>query len=98
MIGSLFYLTTSRPDIIFAFCLCARFQSCPKEFHLMAIKHIFRYLKGTLNYDFWYCKSHDFALIDFLDADFVGCRIDRKSTSGTCHFLGKCLVFGSTKS
>jgi hypothetical protein len=92
MIGSLLYLTASRPDIMFSVCLCARFQSCPKESHLIAVKRIFRYLLGTIDLGLWYPKSNSFDLISYTDADFSGCKIDRKSTSGTCHFLGHSLV------
>jgi hypothetical protein len=92
MIGSLLYLTASRPDIMFSLCLCARFQSCPKESHLIAVKRIFRYLFGTIDLGLWYPKSNSFDLISYTDADFAGCKIDRKSTSGTCHFLGHSLV------
>jgi hypothetical protein len=92
MIGSLLYLTASRPDIMFSVCLCARFQSCPKESHLIAVKRIFRYLLGTIDLGLWYPKSNSFDLISYTDADFAGCKIDRKSTSGTCHFLGHSLV------
>ena len=77
---------------MFVICLCARFQLCPKEFHLFAVKRIFRYLKGTLNYDLWYPKYHDFALISFSDAEFVGYSVNRKSSSGSYHFLSRCLV------
>ena len=91
MIGSLLYLTASRPDIMFVVCLCAHFQFCPKESYLNAVKRIFRYLMGILNYDFWYPKCHEFILCDFLDADFGEYRIDRKSTSDTCHFFGNYL-------
>ncbi|WJZ90882.1 hypothetical protein VitviT2T_009997 [Vitis vinifera] len=92
MIGSLLYLTASRPDIMYSVCLCARFQSCPKESHLSAVKRILRYLKGTMNIGLWYPKGDNFELIGFSDADFAGCRVERKSTSGTCHFLGHSLV------
>jgi hypothetical protein len=92
MIGSLLYLTASRPDIMFSVCLCARFQSCPKESHLIAVKRIFRYLLRTIDLGLWYPKSNSFDLISYTDADFAGCKIDRKSTSGTCHFLGHSLV------
>jgi hypothetical protein len=92
MIGSLLYLTASRPDIMFSVCLCARFQFCPKESHLIAVKRIFRYLLGTIDLGLWYPKSNSFDLISYTDADFAGCKIDRKSTSGTCHFLGHSLV------
>ncbi|RVW51245.1 Retrovirus-related Pol polyprotein from transposon RE1 [Vitis vinifera] len=88
MIGSLLYLTTSRPDIMYSVCLYARFQSCPKESHLSVVKRILKYLKGAMDISLWYLKSDNFELIGFSDADFVGCRVERKSTSGTCHFLG----------
>ena len=92
MIGSLLYLTASRPDIMFATCLCARFQSDPKESHLIAVKRIFRYLKGTPNLGIWYPKDTGFDLIGYTDSDYAGCKIDRKSTSGSCQFLGRRLV------
>ncbi|KAL6321490.1 hypothetical protein AAG906_018459 [Vitis piasezkii] len=92
MIGSLLYLTASRPDIMYSVCLCARFQSCPKESHLSAVKRILRYLKGTMDIGLWYPKGDNFELIGYSDADFVGCKVERKSTSGTCHFLGHSLV------
>ena len=92
MIGSLLYLTTSRPDIIFATCLCARFQSSPKESLFNAIKRIFKYLSGSLHLGLWYPRNSSFDLISYSDADFVGSLLDRKSTSGTCQFLGQCLV------
>ncbi|KAI4369936.1 hypothetical protein MLD38_018327 [Melastoma candidum] len=88
MIGSLLYLTASRPDILFSVCLCARCQSAPKESHLTLVKRIFRYLFGTTNLGLWYSKRSSFDLIRYSDADFAGCKIDRKSTSGTCQLLG----------
>ncbi|RVX01386.1 Retrovirus-related Pol polyprotein from transposon RE1 [Vitis vinifera] len=97
MIGSLLYLTASRPDIMYSVCLCARFQSCPKESHLSAVKRILRYLKGTMNIGLWYLKGDNFELIGFSNADFAGCRVERKSTSGTCHFLGHSLVSWHSK-
>ena len=72
MIGSLLYLTTSRPDIVYSVCLCAIFQACPKESHLNAFKGIFRYLKGTINIGLWYPKSDNFELICYSDANFGG--------------------------
>ncbi|KAG5561088.1 hypothetical protein RHGRI_004190 [Rhododendron griersonianum] len=92
MIGSLLYLTASRPDIMFSVCLCARFQSSPKESHYLAVKRIFKYLIGTPNLGLWYPKGTSIDLIGYSDADFAGCAIDRKSTSGTCQFLGDSLV------
>ncbi|KAH9697094.1 hypothetical protein KPL71_023469 [Citrus sinensis] len=92
MIGSLLYLTASRPDIMFCVCLCARFQSCPKESHLLAVKRIFRYLSGTIDIGLWYPRGTHIDLTCFSDADFAGYKVDRKSTSGTCYILGHSLV------
>ena len=88
MIGSLLYLTASRPDIMFATCLCARFQSSPRESHLNVIKRIFKYLSGTLHLGLWYPWSSSFDLISYSDADFTDSLLDRKRTSKTCQFLG----------
>ncbi|KAH9685562.1 Integrase catalytic domain-containing protein [Citrus sinensis] len=92
MIGSLLYLTASRPDIMFGVCLCARFQSCPKESHLLAVKRIFRYLSGTIDIGLWYPRGTHIDLTCFSDADFSGYKVDRKSTNGTCYILGHSLV------
>ncbi|KAJ9545171.1 LOW QUALITY PROTEIN: hypothetical protein OSB04_024878 [Centaurea solstitialis] len=98
IIGSLLYLTASRPDIMFATCFCARFQANPKESHMMAVKRILRYLKGTPNRGLWYPKESGFELVAFSDADHGGCQLDRKSTSGHVQFLGDKLVsWGSKK-
>ncbi|GAU35053.1 hypothetical protein TSUD_69760 [Trifolium subterraneum] len=82
MIGSLLYLTASRPDIVFAVGLCARFQTSPKESHLIAVKRIFRYLVGTPDVGLWYKKGSHFDLQAYCDADYAGDKIERKSTSG----------------
>ena len=97
MIGSLLYLTASRPDIMYATCLCARFQAQPREPHLIAVKRIFRFLKGNPDLGLWYPRESDFNLIGYSDADFSGCKVDRKSTSGGCQFLGDRLVSWSSK-
>jgi len=97
MIGSLLYPTASRPDILFSVCLCARFQSDPRESHLTAVKRIFKYLKGTTNLGLLYRKSLDYKLIGFCDADYAGDRIERKSTSGNCQFLGENLISWASK-
>ena len=73
MIGSLLYITTSRPDIIFSVCLCIRYQSNPKESHLKAVKRIVKYLKHTSNFGLYYPKSSTFDLMTYSDADFAGC-------------------------
>ncbi|XP_070035704.1 secreted RxLR effector protein 161-like [Nicotiana tomentosiformis] len=97
MIGSLLYLTSSRPDIMFSVCKCARFQSAPKESHLYAVKRIIRYLIGTSKLGLWYDRSNNFSLKGFSNADFAGDKIDRKSTSGTCQLLGNALVSRHSK-
>jgi hypothetical protein len=97
MIGSLLYLCASRPDIMLSVCMCARFQANPKEVHLRAVKRIMRYLAYTPKFGLWYPKGSTFDLIGYSDADWAGCRIDRKSTSGTCQFLGRSLVSWASK-
>jgi hypothetical protein len=94
MIGFLLYLITTRPDIQFIVCMCARFQASPHSSHRTAIQQIFRYLKYTLEFGIWYSISSLLDLVGFFDADFVGCGIDRKSTSGICHFLDLLLLVG----
>ncbi|KAI3729808.1 hypothetical protein L6452_18478 [Arctium lappa] len=97
MIGSLMYLTLSRPDIMFSTCLCSRYQAAPKESHLAAVKRIFRYLKGTANLGLWYPKDTGFQLTAYSDADHAGCMLDRKSTFGHVQFLGDKLVSWTSK-
>lgn len=75
MIKSLLYLTASRPDIMFATSLYARFQADPKKLHLMAINHVFGYLKGTLNLEIWYPKDTCSNLIGYTDSNCAGCKI-----------------------
>jgi hypothetical protein len=96
MIGSLLYLTVTMPDIQFSVCLCARFQASPRTSHRQAVKRIFRYLRYTPELCLWYSASSSLSLLGFSDAGFVGCRVDRKSTSGTCQFLGSSLVSWSS--
>ncbi|KAK9723638.1 hypothetical protein RND81_05G014700 [Saponaria officinalis] len=98
MIGSLLYLTASRPDIMFSVCACARFQSQPRESHLTAIKRILRYLIGTQGLYLWYPLDCNFDLRGYSDADYAGCLVDRKNTSRIATFVGPCLVtWGSKK-
>jgi len=92
MIGSLLYLTASRPDIIFSVGLCARFQSKPKETHLKVVQRILRYLKHTPDLALWYPRGCNFDLVGYADADYAGFLGDRKRTSRMAHFLGPCLV------
>ncbi|GJR16791.1 retrovirus-related pol polyprotein from transposon TNT 1-94 [Tanacetum coccineum] len=92
MIGALMYLTSSRPEIIHATCVCARYQAQPTEKHLKEVKRIFRYLRGTVNAGLWYTKDSGFELTGFSDADYAGCKDTFKSTSGGAQFLCKKLV------
>ncbi|GJZ76225.1 hypothetical protein Tco_0640690, partial [Tanacetum coccineum] len=92
MIGSLMYLTASRPDIMFAVCACARFQVTPKTSHLLAVKRIFRYLKGKPTLGLWYSRDSPFELVAYTDSDYAGATQDRKSTTGGCQFLGNRLI------
>ncbi|GKB42730.1 putative ribonuclease H-like domain-containing protein [Tanacetum coccineum] len=81
MIGSLMYLTSLGPDIIFAVCTCARYQVNPKVSHLHAVKRIFRYLKGQPKLGLWYSKDSPFDLVAYTDSDYAGASLDRKSTT-----------------
>jgi len=88
LIGSLLYLTTSRPDIMFSVCLCARFH-CSKENSEIPT--------GTTTVGLWYPSEVSLDLVGYSDSDFAGCKIDRKSTSGTCHLLGSSLISWHSK-
>jgi len=92
LIGSLLYLTASRPDIMFSVCLCAKFQAKPKESDYVAAKRILKYMKGTIEVGIWYPSEVSLNLVGYFDSDFAGCKVDRKSTSGTCHLLGSSLI------
>lgn len=85
MIGSLLYLNASTTDIVYSVVFCARFQSCPKELHLI-------YLKGTQDMVLWYPTGDSFELIGYVYADYGGYLIDNKSTSGMTHFFGSYLI------
>ncbi|GJY95275.1 hypothetical protein Tco_0511636 [Tanacetum coccineum] len=92
MIGSLMYLTSSRPDIMFVVCACVRFQVTPKVSHLHVVKRIFRYLKGQPKLGLWYPKDSPFDLEAYTDNDYAGASLDRKSTTEGCQFLGSRLI------
>ena len=76
MIGSLLYITASRPDTMHSVCLCARYQSQPKEAHLKSVKRILRYVNNTLDYGLFYPKDDSFELTSYSDADYAGCKSD----------------------
>ncbi|GJU53890.1 retrovirus-related pol polyprotein from transposon TNT 1-94 [Tanacetum coccineum] len=97
MVGSLMYLTASRPDLVFAVCMCARYQAKPTKKHFEAIKRVFRYLKGTIHMGLWYPKDNAMSLTAYADADHAGCQDSRRSTSGSAQFLGDRLVSWSSK-
>eukprot|EP00253_Pinus_taeda_P013309 PITA_13309 len=92
MIGSLLYLTGTRPDIMHAVGMVGRFQANPKETHLHAVKRIIKYLQGTQNYGLWYPRDADLTLHAYIDADWDGSVDDIKSTSGGAFFMGSRLV------
>ncbi|GKF18466.1 hypothetical protein Tco_0063384 [Tanacetum coccineum] len=83
MIGSLMYLTSNRPDLVFAACMCAQYHAKPTKKHLYAVKRIFRYLKGTIDMGVWYSKDYCINLTAYADADHAGCQDTRQSTSGS---------------
>ncbi|GJX28032.1 retrovirus-related pol polyprotein from transposon TNT 1-94 [Tanacetum coccineum] len=97
MIGSLMYLIASRPDIQFSTCLCVRYQANPKESHLIVVKRIFRYLKGTPSLGLWYPKCLGFDLKGYSDSDYARCNMDKKSTSSACQLLGGKIMCWSAK-
>ena len=92
MIGSLMYLTASRPDVMFAVSICSRYQATPKISHPRAVHQIFNYLRGRPDLGLWYSNDDDLSFTAFTDSDYGGCGMDRKSTTGGCQFLGNRLV------
>lgn len=97
IVGSLMYLTSTRPDIMYAVSLISRYMENPTEVHLLAAKRIFRYLKGTADFGIWYKKVGDSSLFGFSDSDYAGDLDDRKSTSGFVFIMGSGAVSWSTK-
>ncbi|GKE19918.1 retrovirus-related pol polyprotein from transposon TNT 1-94, partial [Tanacetum coccineum] len=97
MVGTLMYLTASRPDLTFAVCMCARYQAKPTEKHLHAIKRIFKYLRGTVNRGLWYPTDSSIALTAYADADHKVCQDTRRSTSESMQLLGDKLISWSSK-
>ncbi|GJY37065.1 hypothetical protein Tco_0422443 [Tanacetum coccineum] len=92
MVDTLMYLTSSRPDLVYAVCMCARYQARPTENHVHVVKRIFRYLRGIVNRGLCYLKDSAIALTAFADADHAGCQDTRRSTSGSMQLLGDRLV------
>jgi hypothetical protein len=92
MIKSLLYLCASRPNIMLSGCMCARFQANSKECHLMVVKRIFWYLVHAPNLGLWYPKGSTFELLGYSDSDYAGCKVNQKSTTGTCQIIGRSLL------
>eukprot|EP00253_Pinus_taeda_P020653 PITA_20653 len=92
IIGSLLYLTATRPNFMQAVGMVGRFQSALKQSHLLVVKRILRYLKGTLDFGLWYPKSTTLIVTAYVNVDWDGSVDDQKSTSGSAFFMGDCLV------
>ncbi|GJR38693.1 retrovirus-related pol polyprotein from transposon TNT 1-94 [Tanacetum coccineum] len=92
MVDSLMYLTASRPDLVFAVCMCARYQTSPTKKHLEALKRVFRYLRGTINWGLWYPKDTTMALTAYADTDHASSQDTRRRTSGNAQFLRDKLI------
>jgi hypothetical protein len=92
MIGSLLYITASRPDIMQVVGMVGHYHSSPKQCHLVTVTRIFKYLKGIMNYGLWYPRNQNFQLITYSNTDWANCVDERKSTSGGAFFLGDSLV------
>ena len=97
MIGSLLYLTASRPDISYSVGVCARYQANPKESHMITLKRIIKYVKTTAKFGVWYNEDTSDILVGYFDADWAGNADDRKSTSGGCFYVGNNLVSWMSK-
>ena len=97
MIGSLLYLTASRPDISYSVGVCARYQANPKESHITALKRIIKYVKATVEFSVWYSKDTNDVLAGYFDANWAGNADDRKSTSGGCFYVSNNLASWMSK-
>ena len=97
MIGSLLYLTTSRPDISYSVGVCAKYHANPKESYMIALKRIINYVKTTVDFGVWYSKDTNIVLVGYSDADWIGNADDRKSTSKGCFYVGNNLVSWMSK-
>jgi hypothetical protein len=86
------YITTSHPEIMHVVGMVGRYQAAPKQSHLLVVKRIFRYLKGTMDYGLWYLRNHNFQLSVYSDVDWANCMDERKNMSGGAFFLRDSLV------
>ena len=92
LVGSLIYLTITRPDISYAVHIVSRFMQSPRHLHLVAVKRIIRYLIGSPTRGLFFPKNSDLHLTAYSDADWAGCPDTRRSTTGWCTFLGDALI------
>ena len=92
MIGSLLYLTASKPDISYSMRVCAKYLANPKESHMIVLKRIIKHVKSTTNFSVWYSKDTDDVLAGYFDADWAGNANDRKSTLGGCFYMSNNLI------
>lgn len=92
LVGTLFYLTATRPDIMFAASFLSRFMQSPSQIHFGAAKRVWRYLQGTIGYGIWYNYSSDLKLVGYSDSDWAGSADDMRSASGYAFFLGSGLM------
>ncbi|KAL5564205.1 hypothetical protein UlMin_027369 [Ulmus minor] len=97
IVGSLMYLTATRPDIMYSVSLISRYMENPTEMHLLAAKRILRYLQGTKEFGLFYKKGEKSDLIGFTNSDYARDQDDRKSTSGYVFILGSGAVSWSSK-
>ncbi|XP_065625194.1 secreted RxLR effector protein 161-like [Quercus suber] len=97
MIGSLLYLSTSRPDISYSVGVCSRYQANPKESHMIALKRIIKYVKTTAKFGVWYSKDTNGVLAGYSDTDWADNADDRKSTLGGCFYVSNNLVSWMSK-
>ena len=87
------YLTDTRPDIFFSLNTLIQYLVQPRHVHMIATKHVMRYLKGTIEFGIYYDGNHDYILYGYIDADWVGSVSNRRCTSGGCYSLGFCYDF-----
>ena len=92
MIGSLMYLTNTRLDICFSVNTLSQFLTDPRNVHLIVVKHILRYLKGTVDYGLKYDANQKINLEGYVYSDWAGSAIDMKSTSGCCFSMGSGVI------
>ena len=92
IIGSLMYLTNTRLDTCFYMNTLSQYLFKPRRVHLIATKHVMRYLKGTIDLGLYYGRDHDYNLYGYGDSDWAGSATERNNTSGGCYCLGCSMI------